>query len=348
MLTFIEFSNGVNTIVFGVSYGTVVVERFMLLNPPSVNGYVLDSVATASGPGNKFPYYSRWDIDVDDVGDQFMKLCAEDTTCNSHFPSNNLSVTLENLLTKMDSDPNSTCATLLRNSTHASPSIALRQTLSTLLMDTTTRTLIPPMVYRLARCNTNDLDVLAHFFREAGTTFTTSQDSVYASDLLFYLIIYSDMWETPAPSISEMKTRFTNSSIANGLYTYVYTYCAFSKEKSPTCDKLNTHPKYAEYLFDALVSTKKELITFDYTPHAVVGTTPFVDSNGTRLDCGRELLASYVRSDGDLERLDRSCTGKMAEFNLTVPIKYLRDNFATDKPYDGAYNAGFIPGKESA
>ncbi|KAG3149821.1 hypothetical protein PI124_g13212 [Phytophthora idaei] len=52
-----KYSNGASSIVYGVSYGTVVVERLMHLNPPTVNGYALDGIATASGAsGNKFEY----------------------------------------------------------------------------------------------------------------------------------------------------------------------------------------------------------------------------------------------------------------------------------------------------
>ncbi|KAG2836274.1 hypothetical protein PC113_g20057 [Phytophthora cactorum] len=54
---FSKYSNGASSIVYGVSYGTVVVERLMHLNPPTVNGYALDGIATASGAsGNKFEY----------------------------------------------------------------------------------------------------------------------------------------------------------------------------------------------------------------------------------------------------------------------------------------------------
>ncbi|KAF1784887.1 Alpha/Beta hydrolase fold [Phytophthora cactorum] len=115
--TFIsKFSNGASSIVYGVSYGTVVVERLMHLNPPTVNGYVLDGIATTSGAsGNNFEYYSEWDADCGEVGEHFMELCSQDSSCSSHFQSTNLSVTLHDLMMKMDNDPNSTCAKVLSN-----------------------------------------------------------------------------------------------------------------------------------------------------------------------------------------------------------------------------------------
>ncbi|EEY69794.1 uncharacterized protein PITG_06287 [Phytophthora infestans T30-4] len=58
--TFIaRFTNGASSIIYGVSYGTVLVERLMHLSPPSVVGYVLDGIATTSGAsGNEFQYFS--------------------------------------------------------------------------------------------------------------------------------------------------------------------------------------------------------------------------------------------------------------------------------------------------
>ncbi|KAG6951442.1 hypothetical protein JG688_00013730 [Phytophthora aleatoria] len=96
---------------------------------------------------------------------------------------------------------------------------------------------------------------------------------------------------------------------------------------------------YAEYLLDALDCPKKELVTFDYATHGTIVSTPFVTINGTSLNCGMELLVSYVSNNGDLQRLNRSCVDEMPAFNLTVPIEYVQCLFGTDEAYDGVYNA---------
>ncbi|EGZ29195.1 hypothetical protein PHYSODRAFT_450444, partial [Phytophthora sojae] len=60
VVTFISnYTNGASTILYGISYGTILLERIMHLNPAKVTGYVLDGVATASGAaGDKFMYLS--------------------------------------------------------------------------------------------------------------------------------------------------------------------------------------------------------------------------------------------------------------------------------------------------
>ncbi|ETL47542.1 hypothetical protein L916_02721 [Phytophthora nicotianae] len=363
--TFIsKFSNGASSIVYGVSYGTVVVERLMHLNPPSVVGYVLDSIATSSGaPGNKFMYYSTWDTDFGEVGEHFMELCAQDKTCNEHFQSTNLSATLQNVMATLDNDL-------------SSPHVLKDEA----------RTFIPPLVYRLNRCDANDVDVLSPFLVGISTlSSSSSQEDAFQSTLLYYLIIFSEMWEMPTPSTSEMELRFTNAGIADGIYPYTSLYCAFSKEKSPACDELNlglykgegivyerdqywnksatiptqasvlllsgkldpeTPSKYAEYLLDALDGSNKELVTFDYATHDIIQSTPFKGSDGSTLSGGMELLVSYVSNNGDLERLDRSCIDEMPDFNLTAPIDAVQGYFSTDEAYDGVYNARLSQGED--
>lgn len=148
MATFIaKFSNGANTTVYGVSYGTALVERLIHLNPPTVTGYVLDSVATSSGaPADEFEYFSTWNVDFGEVADAFLALCDDDEDCSSHFDPRGLANTLQDLIVQFDNAPNSTCAALMKNLTtdvkDEPPSLILRSALSSLLERSTLRKLI--------------------------------------------------------------------------------------------------------------------------------------------------------------------------------------------------------------
>ncbi|ETI35213.1 hypothetical protein L917_17651, partial [Phytophthora nicotianae] len=94
-----KYTNGVDTIVYGVSYGTIFAERLMHLAPPQVTGYVLDSVAATSGaPDDKFFWISRWDFNFHEVGDDFLSLCASDSNCKSRFKSKSLNNTLQSIM----------------------------------------------------------------------------------------------------------------------------------------------------------------------------------------------------------------------------------------------------------
>ncbi|OWZ08915.1 hypothetical protein PHMEG_00018470 [Phytophthora megakarya] len=378
-----KYSNGKSNIIYGTSYGTALVERLMHLKPPNVVGYAFDGIATSSGsPQGGFEYVSVWDIDNGEVGDRFLALCKHDRECRTRFKKNSLSLTIQNLYKAFDKNPNSTCAALLNNiqspsiNTGEQPSFALRRALGTMLMDSTLRTFIPPIVYRFHRCRQKDIDLLPQFFNAiSANAAAKDQDSAYVSLLLYNLITFSEMWETPAPSMAKMTKRFTDAVIsAWGIYGTNEVYCAFSKEKSPTCDKFgwgkyNANPiiydrdefwnkratipkgasalllsskldmqtphKYAEYLIEALRGENKELVTFEYAHHGLLGSTQLISGDMYSETCGMKLFASYVKHEGNLEKMDKSCVKEMPGFNLTIPTDYLYGYMSTKDPYDG-------------
>ncbi|KAG2764661.1 hypothetical protein PC129_g12738 [Phytophthora cactorum] len=380
MATFIsDYSNSADTIVYAVSYGTALVERLIHLDPPEVTGYVLDGVATSSGTSKEFEYFSTWDADFGDVGDAFLALCATQSECGGQFVSNSLPVTLQNVITQFDNDAKSTCAALLSDVGSEPASYILRRVLGSLLQSTKLRTLIPPIVYRLNRCASNDVEILTHFFTNLNKYLSwPSEDDAFESTLLYYLIVFSEMWETPEPSIVEMISRFTNTRVSNGgTYTDIPLYCAFSKESSPVCDQLDvgtydangiiyerdqywnksaaipaqasvlllsgkldpqTPHKYAQYLLEALDGSKKELVTFNYATHGTLWTTPMDEDDDESETCGMRLLLSYVSSNGDLNGLDKSCLEELPAFSMTPPLVYQYYFLSTNDIYDGDYD----------
>ncbi|KAG3198751.1 hypothetical protein PC128_g5793 [Phytophthora cactorum] len=246
LATFIsKFTNGVGTIVYGVSYGTMLAERLMHLSPTEVTGYVLDGIATTSGaPAGEFFYMTRWDSNFGEVGDAFLSLCERDSNCKFRFDSNSLNSTLQSLIDQFDHDPSSTCAALVNTTFEAgeSPALSLRSALGSALMDSYARTLIPPADYRLERCAPEDMDILTQFFSTVNENDRAkTQDSAFESTLLYSLIVYSEMMESPLPSMSEMKDRFTGVKMSNGGGVYLLgpQCCAFSKEKSVSCEEIN-------------------------------------------------------------------------------------------------------------
>ncbi|ETN24165.1 hypothetical protein PPTG_00598 [Phytophthora nicotianae INRA-310] len=384
MATFIsDYTNGADTIVYAVSYGTALVERLIHLDPPEVTGYVLDGVATSSGSPKEFEYFSTWDADFGDVGDSFMALCASQSECSERFVSKSLPVTLQNVITLFDSNPESACAALvsdLYGDMSGEPaSYMLRRVLGSLLQSSRLRTLLPPVVYRLNRCAFNDVKILTHFFTNLNNYLSwSSEDDTFDSTLLYYLIVFSEMWEKPEQSIGEMILRFTNARVSNGgTYADIPLYCAFSKESSPVCDQLDvgtydangiiynrdqywnksatipnqasvlllsskldpqTPHKYAKYLLEALDGSKKELITFNCATHGTLWTTSMEEDEDESVTCGMRLLMSYVSNNGDLDGLDKSCVDEMPAFNLTPPLDYQYFFLSTDDAYNGEYD----------
>ena len=378
--TFIsESTNGKSTIVCGFSYGTALVERLMHLKAPTVVGYVLDSVSTTSAAANdNFPFVSMNDRDLGEVADAFLDLCVRDEGCSRYFKSTSLPDLLQQLIEKFDKEPNSTCAQLVSaQGASDPPSISLRATLGSALLDSTMRAFIPPLVYRLNHCAEGDVTVLKPFFASPEPQDETEpQDSAYTSVLLYNLINFSEFYEKPAPPFAVLKERQADATISGGvgLDKTNRFYCAFSKEKSPTCDELQlgknsstaiiykpdqywnatsvipshasvlllsgkldaeTPPKYAKALFEGLVGSNKELIAFEHATHCTIGSTPYSKGGKYMGTCGMKLLASYVKNGGNLDSLDKSCVDEMPALNLTIPADYLREYLGTDDAYDG-------------
>jgi hypothetical protein len=219
--------------------------------------------------------------------------------------------------------------------------------------------------------------VLTYLLNALNSESEASEDDAFESTLLYNLIVYSEMWESPEPSEAVMLERYTNYSVTSGgTYGSVAQYCAFSKEDSDVCNELSvgnynansityardqywnvaatipsqasvlllsskldpqTPQKYAEYLHEALNGTAKKLVTFEHATHGTIWTTPISDESS--MTCGMELLGSYVSVGGDLTQLDESCVSAMPAINFTVPTYMLYGYMSTADAYEGSYDA---------
>ncbi|OWZ18453.1 Serine protease [Phytophthora megakarya] len=342
-----DYTNDAGTTIYGFGYGTMWVERVIHLAPPKVRGYVLDSVMTTSGvKPEKISYETSKDIEA----------------------------TIQHLMTKFDKKPKSTCAKLVKTLNSGQdddpPSFALRYLLGTLLLDSSIRALLPPVVYRLLRCSPEDVDVLKHLMVTTNQGYQPQGISV----ILDNLVLFSEKWEVPTPSVSKLKAQFEEYLLnVWAAYVQVPQYCAFSKEKSRVCNKLKlgdypgngiiyerdeywnkpaTIPnqasvlllsskmdhlapyQYAKFLLDALDGNNKEMITLQYT----AGGNLVNFGTGEEL-CGLILLSSFVLNNGDLDYLDKSCVPEeKAALNFTLPISFQYTYLSTDDAYDGIYD----------
>ncbi|KAJ8506918.1 hypothetical protein ON010_g19046 [Phytophthora cinnamomi] len=183
--------------------------------------------------------------------------------------------------------------------------------------------------------------------------------------------------------MAEMEKRFKNALLSVGQYTESPLYCAFSKEKSKTCyvydygkypahgiiydrdeywnktaripcqvsvfllssnlDAQTPH-EYAECLLETLDGGKKELVAFNTSVYGALAYAALDSGDGT---CGMKILASFVKSKGDLKRLDKSCLDELQAFNLTAPVGYQANFFGTDDAYDGVFNSRLQVGPDA-
>ncbi|GMF18002.1 unnamed protein product [Phytophthora lilii] len=225
---------------------------------------------------------------------------------------------LNDLLVEFDNNPDSSYVSLVTNMTESSTlSAGVRSMLAKLLINADTRTLIPPVVHRLRRCDSNDFNVLSHFVGAlSADSSSKTQDDAFRSDLLNY----------DSDGISYERDQFWNQAAT---VPREASLLLLSGKLDP-----QTPYKYAENLFNALDSSRKELIAFDYAPHGVVFSTPIVKVMARLYVVVWSCSYHTLKNNGDLERLDRSCIDLVPAFNLTIPIEFMLERDTVQAIFD--------------
>ncbi|CAK4706670.1 hypothetical protein LEN26_010429 [Aphanomyces euteiches] len=242
--------NKTDVYVYGVSYGTYLVERLMHLAPPAVKGYILDSIQSEQFYVTKSaPYYSNWDKDVGGIVDQFFKYCDKDNFCKDKIgPDSKKTLTdAYNALDNGDSD----CAKIFQKKAksqgYAKPSGVASETMYGWLGDRDTRVFIPAYIYRLKRCNKED----QAWFRAIETPnpiidpelgpYTDGSESM----ILYRNIVFNEIWQTPTPNVTALYQFSVDALISASnmpkAKADVEWYCVFKQNADPACAK---YPKY--------------------------------------------------------------------------------------------------------
>jgi len=138
--------------IYGVSYGTYLAQRYMILAPDQADRITIDGICPPDVCRSDY-----YDVNNNIVGSDLMTLCGEESKeCRDNlgeFPMETLAMLME--LTQSGKDD---CTKLLNIS-----ATKLRNTLSGLLVSEQQRLLIAPLVHKLTRCNTEDIKEVTNF-----------------------------------------------------------------------------------------------------------------------------------------------------------------------------------------
>ncbi|RHZ08907.1 hypothetical protein DYB26_009430 [Aphanomyces astaci] len=326
IISLLNTTPNAHTTVYGVSYGTYLVQRLMQLANPSVKGYVLDGVVSQSGSksGEKLSF-ADWAVNMDEIGTAFMALCAKDATCGPKFATSSLQETLKALYTSMDSKgpKGTTCSSFLTSvggSSLTPPSYTLRQLLGHLLQVQSIRNFIPVLVYRLSRCNPNDATAVANFVTAYLNIIGAPDESdAYDSSMLYNLVALSELFTYPAPSRPSLRASFAGSLIASDTSSLVTMYCLASNGKDAACasEKPSTKPG-----FQFIYPTDKY---FDVAIAIPNGTSVLLLSGlldpQTPPKFARYQLASFVGTAKRLIEFPTSAHGTILNTPVTVQNK---------------------------
>ncbi|KUF81490.1 hypothetical protein AM587_10017271 [Phytophthora nicotianae] len=370
--------------VYGLSYGTYLVERLVHFAPASVKGFSVDGIVSESGDTvEKRSTFSNWDHDVGVVGDRFLAACLAEDFCKSKFPGvSDLSAFVHELYDTLDAavadgkKEINACADAL-STNGKKPSYLLRSTFGEYLMSDRLRIAIPAVIYRASRCTDQDADALGYFaegaaYSEDDGGFGDSEPEtlLFDSDMLYYLIVFSEMWESPTPDKATLVNWYENSTMASDNYLSLPYYCLFTGSREHACQELihlpiarplvydrdqywnktgelpdgvtallmtggmdlQTRRMYGELEYEAM-SGEHMLVNFDDAGHCTTFTTP-VNSGGAT--CGVRILASYVKENGVLKNVDTSCMDDLKPMTFSEDVVDAQELFGTNDLYESS------------
>ncbi|TYZ58537.1 hypothetical protein PybrP1_009555 [[Pythium] brassicae (nom. inval.)] len=238
--------------VYGLGYGTLVVERLLHFGLADIKGYILDGSATTSGAKkSSFAYISKADEEFGQVGDAFLALCERDSTCSTKFPDRSVVKVLHQLLVNLDDAVNTTsdanCASIFTLQTGGSSDSAstaatepasykLRRSLAAMMQNVSERAFVPVLIYRLNRCSERDKPVLKSLL--SGLQRRETQLSA-REEVVHDIIAFSELWESPSAMETKLSSRFTETSISSGrIVDQLTRYCLFTGDTSEACTEL--------------------------------------------------------------------------------------------------------------
>lgn len=349
--------------VYGLSYGTYLVERLVHVAPDAVKGFIVDGIVSETGATvEERSTFSNWDRDVADVADRFLGHCLKDDFCQSKFPNvtdlTDFTLQLYDELDKAaETEGTNACADALAKY-GGRPSYLLRSTFSDWLMSDPDRVAIPAVIFRASRCSDSDaqmLEELAAALSYDGTDYGYSdvdtETLLYDSDMLYYLVVFSEMWEMPTPSKATLISWYESGVAASDNYLVLPYYCLFTGSREAACQELvhlphsnplmyerdefwnvtgtlpdgvtallmsggldmQTRRLYGELQYKN-VKGDHMLVDFEYAGHCTTFTTPTTLGGPT---CGVQILTSYVQKNGDLRNVDTSCMEDLYPLDFT-------------------------------
>jgi pimeloyl-ACP methyl ester carboxylesterase len=294
-VTRITAEPGVPTYLYGVSYGTYVVQRYAQLVPEGAQGLILDSVVS---PGHLS--FDVFDAQFDAVAQGMADRCAADATCRSKL-GNDPWATLQTTVAALEAD---SCGDLPLPGDFAGTFFA------SLVADLDGREAVLPLLYRLARCDAADVAAFEHFLnRVVEPDPPIDPDAVFrGSAVLGHNIAVSELWNhavTPDEVVSACDALVLCPGAGPSRLPWVAAWPRYDEPlagmfatTSMPILALNgdldpqTPAPQARLIAETFTEPTQHYVEIPDAPHAIVSTSPVADPEAPT--CGLQLLAGFV------------------------------------------------------
>ena len=188
-----------NTIVYGGSYGTYWLNQYLYLFPNQPTAIIMDGLVPATIWRN-----INYDINANQVGLHFLNKCNENEFCKKRFnefdddssSSANSAIDMINKIF-LQIQNNNDVVPCVNVTKHNITKIAFQDMLFQIMAQYDYRVFILPLIYRLYRCNDQDIDIINHCFDVLTASFTAADNQftdVNQTTMLHWNILISELY----------------------------------------------------------------------------------------------------------------------------------------------------------
>ncbi|WP_300035369.1 alpha/beta hydrolase [uncultured Roseobacter sp.] len=274
--------------VYGGSYGTHLVRRYLQLTQHPPAGAVLEGLVASDGG------MTGYDANLEAGALAFLDKCDGSISCSRYFDSP-LQDQISRMFTELEAGH---CGFL-----NLSPDVA-RRLLAAMTFFADTRVLIPPLVHRIRRCSWRDI----WFVSRLVLNFSAATRNGTFSAVLHNHVVLSEMYR-PGQSAARLQADFESAVLSTGAEAeYARLHPTWPKYDPPVPDTALTEAGKAPVLvlhgaldapapLDAARLAAQQLqiengwlAVFPQGAHGVLGATP--TAQGT--DCARQIMLAFI------------------------------------------------------
>ena len=274
--------------VYGGSYGTYLVQRYLDLTDEPPAGVILEGLVAADGG------MRGYDARMGAVAREFLATCDAAPACSGHFDAP-LETEIRQMYAELETGH---CRSLNLNPTTA------RSVLAVMALYAETRVFVPPLVHRIRRCTWSDVRFVARLFRQLAT----ASGSQNYSAVLHNHIVLSEMYR-PGVSAPDLMKQYDAAVLSTGAeagYAALFPTWPRYPKPDPVIRRevqLNVPVLVLQGGLDiaapadvargttaGLNTTPVHFILFPEGAHGVTGGTPMA----TGQDCARLIYAAFL------------------------------------------------------
>ena len=332
-----EIESG-RVMLYGISYGSFLVQRYLHVEPDGVDGVVLDGLCN---PGTcTMSEYDGW---TGELAERFFGECARDPFCSDRLGPDPAARARE-VLDSLDEGhcPEAVAAGLERDTVRAVISGILSY------LGWSLRPVAAALVHRLGRCDAGDVRALSQFARTYLALPPTAPVSErLASRFTGFEVAFRALWQTPPPTIEALATQHESALASLGtslsLGRIRETYPVRDIDPSASTFPVTGVPmlllhgtldlipdRSADAAREAYTAPHQTYVSIPRAPHATI-FAPTTEGRG----CAGALIEQFTIDPRST--LDTSCVDHIAEIDWdTLPGTYATALFGVADFWDGA------------